>query len=132
VEERRESPPEFADLLQTLDAMRQARLPERFTVTVKGNLRVLAWADVTHLCTENRLLFVFTRDGRFILDRTLDELEALLAPRFFRCHRKALVALDALKEVVPDGGGTGEARLSGGASVPISRERMAELRRRLS
>ena len=132
VEERRESLPELAGLLQSLEAIQQARLPERFTVTVKGNLHILAWADVTHLCTENRLLFVHTREGRFILDRTLDELEALLAPRFFRCHRKALVALDALQELVPDGGGTGEARLRSGACVPISRERMPELRRRLA
>lgn len=131
VEERCESLPELANLLQSLDSMRRSRIPERFTVMVKGSLRILAWAEVTHLCTENRLLFVHTPEGRFILDRTLDELEVLLAPRFFRCHRKAMVALDALKELVPDGSGTGEARLANGACVPISRERMAELRRRL-
>ena len=131
VEERQERPSELAGLLQTLDSMRQSKVPERFTVLVKGNLRVLAWADVTHLCTENRLLFVHTPEGRFVLDRTLDELEVLLAPRFFRCHRKAMVALDALKELIPDGNGTGEAKLANGACVPISRERMAELRRKL-
>jgi two-component system LytT family response regulator len=131
VEARSERNPELADLLQALDAMRQTKVPDRFTVQVKGNVRVLAWAEVTHLCTENRLLFVHTHEGRFVLDRTLDELEVLLAPRFFRCHRKAMVALDALKELVPDGSGTGEARLRNGTLVPISRDRMAELRRRL-
>jgi len=131
VEERREAAPELEGLLQALESLRRDRLPERFTVSVKGRLRVLAWSEVTHLCTENRLLFVHTPEGRFVLDRTLDELESLLAPAFFRCHRKAMVALDALKEVVPDSGGTGEVRLAGGAVVPVSRERMAELRRRL-
>jgi DNA-binding LytR/AlgR family response regulator len=131
VEQRREALPELANLLLALESARQAKTPERFTVSVKGRLRVLAWAEVTHLCTENRLLFVHTPEGRFVLDRTLDELEALLAPRFFRCHRKAMVALDALKEVVPDDNGTGEIRLSNEVRVPVSRERMAELKRRL-
>jgi len=131
VEERREGAPELEGLMQTLESLRRERVPERFTVAVKGRLRVLAWSEVTHLCTENRLLFVHTAEGRFVLDRTLDELETLLEPRFFRCHRKAMLALDALKELVPDSGGTGEARLASGAVVPVSRERMAELRRRL-
>jgi two-component system, LytTR family, response regulator len=131
VETRRAGSLELAGLLQALDTVKQARIPERFTVTVKGRLKVLAWADVTHLCTENRLLFVHTQEGRFVLDRTLDELEALLAPRFFRCHRKAMVALDALRELVPNGSGTGEARLAGGAVLAVSRERLAELRRQL-
>lgn len=131
VEERRDHLPELASLLQALESARQARIPERFSVLVKGHLKVLAWAEVTHLSTENRLLFVHTPEGRFVLDRTLDELETTLAPKFFRCHRKAMVALDALKELVPDGGGTGEARLADGTRVPVSRDRMAELRRRL-
>ena len=129
VTERRTPAPELAGLLQAMDTVQQSRVPERFTVAVKGRLKVLAWSDVTHLCTENRLLFVHTPEGRYVLDRTLDELEALLAPRFFRCHRKAMIALEALRELVPNGSGTGEARLAGGAGVPVSRDRMGELRR---
>ena len=125
-------PPADPDgLLQALDAVRQERAPERFTVLVKGRLRVLAWADVTHLRTENRLLFVHTAEGRFVLDRTLDELETLLAPRFQRTHRSAMVALDAVKELETEPGGFGELRLQGDARVPVSRDRMAEVRRRL-
>ncbi len=131
VEARRHAMPELANLLQALDSVRNAGLPERFTVMVKGSLRVLAWADVTHLSTENRLLFVYTHEGRFVIDRTLDELEDALAPRFFRCHRKAMIALHALKELIPDEGGMGEVRLVDGSRVPVSRDRMAELRRKL-
>lgn len=131
VETRRQAPPELADLMQALECVRSDRVPERFTVQVKGRLRVLAWADVTHLCMENRLLFVHTSEGRFVMDRTLDELESILSPGFFRCHRKAMIALRALKELVPDGSGTGDARLVDGSVVPVSRDRMAELKRRL-
>jgi DNA-binding LytR/AlgR family response regulator len=92
---------------------------------------VLAWAQVSHLRTENRLLFVHTPEGRFVLDRSLDELETALAPRFFRTHRSAMVALDAVRELVPDPGGTGEIRLQDDSRIPVSRDRMPELRARL-
>jgi two-component system LytT family response regulator len=118
-------------LMQALEASRRKQTPERFTVLAKGRILVLAWADVSHLRTENRLLFVHTPEGRFVLDRSLDELETLLAPRFFRTHRSAMVALEAVQELAPDPGGTGELRLRDGARVPVSRDRMADLRARL-
>ncbi|WP_306590997.1 LytTR family DNA-binding domain-containing protein [Geothrix sp. 21YS21S-4] len=118
-------------LMQALEAARRKDMPERFTVLVKGRILVLAWSQVSHLRTENRLLFVHTPQGRFVLDRSLDELEGLLAPRFFRTHRSAMVALEAIQELVPDPGGTGELRLQDGARVPVSRDRMSDLRARL-
>jgi hypothetical protein len=58
--------------------------------------------------TENRLLLVGTHEGRYALDRTLDKLERLLPPRRM-----------------------GEIRLDTGDQVPISRDHMANPRRRL-
>lgn len=132
---QRVRPPEapgLEPLLQALQAVRQHRAPERFSVLVKGRLRVLAWKDVSHLRTENRLLFVHTGEGRFVLDRSLDELEGLLAPDFLRVHRGAMVALASVKELESDPGGTGELVMKDGSRVPVSRDRMAELRRRLA
>ena len=125
------SAPDLGLLLQALDATRRREAPERFTVLVKGRLRVLAWSQVSHLRTENRLLFVHTPEGRFVLDRTLDELESMLGPGFQRTHRGAMVQLDAVVELAADPGGTGELLLKDGARVPVARERMAELRARL-
>ena len=70
-------------------------------------------------------------EGRFVLDRTLDELEGLLSDRFQLTHRSAMVALEAIRELVPDPGGTGELILLDGSRVPVSRDRMPELRARL-
>lgn len=127
----RAAAPDLAQLLQALEAAREDRVPERFTVLAKGRLRILRWAEVSHLGTENRLLFVHTPEGRFVLDRSLDELEGLLAPRFLRTHRSAMVALDRVRELIADAGGTGELRLEDGTRVPVSRDRMAEVRRKL-
>jgi DNA-binding LytR/AlgR family response regulator len=131
IEARRVPPPDLGALLQAVESARRREVPERFTVLQRGRLRVLAWSEVTHLATENRLLFVHTAEGRYILDRTLDELEQRLAPGFFRCHRGAMVALAAVRELVPDPGGGGELVTRNGGRLPVSRERMPELRRLL-
>jgi DNA-binding LytR/AlgR family response regulator len=127
-----EPPPDLNLLFQALQSAQQSQIPDRFTVQVKGHLRVLTWGEVSHLRTENRLLFVHTPEGRFVLDRTLDELESRLAPRFLRIHRSAMVALDRVRELTPDPGGTGEVRLLDGSRLPVSRDRMPDLRRHLA
>ena len=58
-------------LMEALESTRRKATPERFTVLVKGRILVLAWSQVSHLRTENRLLFVHTAEGRFVLDRSL-------------------------------------------------------------
>jgi DNA-binding LytR/AlgR family response regulator len=128
---RKQEPLDLGLLMQALESTRRKELPERFTVLAKGRILVLPWSQVSHLRTENRLLFVHTPEGRFVLDRSLDELETLLTPRFFRTHRSALVAMDAIRELIPDPGGTGEIRLHDGTRVPVSRDRLPELRSRL-
>lgn len=132
VEARLLREPDIGSLIQAVEAVRKRETPERFTVHVKGRLRVLAWSDVHYLSTENRLLLAHTNEGRFPLDRTLDELETLLAPSFVRCHRSALVALRAVKELVTEDAGAGEVMTVGGDRIPVSRDRMPTLRRRLN
>lgn len=131
VAQRTAPAPDLEPLLEALQAVRREAAPERFTLLWKGRLKVFRWDEVSHLSTENRLLFVHTAEGRFPLDRTLDELERLLAPAFFRCHRGAMVALARVRELIPDAGGTGEVRLDTGDRVSVSRDRLPELRRRL-
>jgi DNA-binding LytR/AlgR family response regulator len=131
IEQRMQPASDIEPLLQALQAVRRAEVPDRFTLLHKGRLKVFAWDEVSHIVTENRLLFVCTSEGRFVLDRTLDELEKQLTPRFLRCHRGAMVTYSRIKELVPEPGGTGEIRLDTGDRVPVSRDRMAEVRRRL-
>lgn len=131
VEQRLHPAADLGSLLQAIQAIQKSEAPDRFTVLHKQRFKVFSWNDVSHLTTENRLLFVCTAEGRFVLDRTLDELEKLLAPKFIRCHRSAMVAVNRIKELLPEPGGTGEIRLDTGDRIPVSRDRMAELRRRL-
>jgi len=129
--ETRRSELDLPGLLETLRALQQQEVPERFTVQAKGRLRVLRWQEVSHLATENRLLFAHTPQGRFVLDRTLDELEPQLAPAFLRLHRSVLVALAAVVELEAEPGCPGTVVLQDGTRLPVSRERLPEVRRRL-
>lgn len=62
------------------------------------------------------------------MDPTLDELEQRLDPaRFFRVSRAALVNLNAVAEVFPLPGGSGEALLKNGQRLEVSRRRFRDL-----
>jgi two-component system LytT family response regulator len=59
-------------------------------------------------------------------------LERAIDPdRFYRTHRSALVRLDLIREIRAESPYTFSALLATGARVPVSRERIKELERRL-
>ena len=62
------------------------------------------------------------------MDPTLNELEQRLDPaRFFRVSRAALVNLNAIAEVFPLPGGSGEVLLKNGQRIEVSRRRYRDL-----
>ena len=58
--------------------------------------------------------------------------ERLDPSRFFRISRSAIVHLEAIREVLPYGGGAGELELVTGARMEVSRRRFKALMDRLS
>jgi two-component system LytT family response regulator len=74
----------------------------------------------------------FQRDGQeFLLDESLGQLEARLAPLgFLRIHRSELVRLDAIRALRGEHGAH-EVELADGQRAPVSRRLVADLRRRL-
>ncbi len=124
-------PLDLQELQLALQAAKAQKAPERFTVRVRNRLKVLRFAEVTHFATESRLVFAHLPEGRFIVDRGLDELESLLGERFLRVHRSVLVNLEAVAELRPDVGHTSTLVLLNGTEVEVSRDRLAPLRKRL-
>lgn len=122
---------ELDQLLTSLQATREHRVPEHVTVNVKGRLRRLAWSEVLCIQTENRLVFAQLAKERFILDWSLEELEKLLEPAFLRIHRSILVNLAHVQELDPNSGHTSELHLIGGETLAVSRDRLATVRRAL-
>jgi len=68
-----------------------------------------------------------------LVRRTMGDLEHLLDPaRFFRLHRSAIVNLERVRELKPDGRGEPTAVLASGAVLRVGKGRVESLRRRLA
>ncbi len=68
--------------------------------------------------------------ARHLLDLTLADVEQRLGAhgKFFRCHRSALVRVDAITSFEMQSSGTGMLNVSSAHTLPVARERMRELR----
>jgi DNA-binding LytR/AlgR family response regulator len=79
---------------------------------------------------EDTLVFAHGAEGRLLVERTLVDLEAALAGRFFRCHRRFLVRVGAIREIVPGEAGTYRLVLRDEAAtrLPLSRRQARRLR----
>ncbi|QSQ19948.1 response regulator [Pyxidicoccus parkwayensis] len=87
---------------------------------------------ISHAALEDELVTVFTGQGDFLTDFTLNELaEKLPAERFHRVHRRALLNLSHVTRLEPLETGGYLARTARGHAVEVSRQSARELRRML-
>lgn len=112
----------------------QQGFPLRRIVGRFGNtLHVLAIDTIEAFVSEQELVFAHTATGRFLLNKTLRDLEARLdGTKFARVHKQAIVNVDKVQVLEPTGAGGTAARLAGGHAIPISRRYAQPLRRMLA
>ena len=134
-----------ARLAQALDRVRTFRLPQgevsldqatrrqpgraaRFLVKSGQSYLVVPESRVLFFISEGGLTRLVTEGASYAMNPTLDEVERRLAPaRFFRTSRSTLVSLNAVTEVHPLPGGSGEVLLKGGQRLEVARRRLREL-----
>ena len=115
-------------LFQTLKG--QPRYLERIAVRKGGRVFVLDVAQIDWIGSESGLIFIHTKEEKYITNYTLEELESRLNPNmFFRAHRSAIVNLTKVKEITPWFAGSHKIRLTSGAEVDLSRSQAKELRK---
>jgi DNA-binding LytR/AlgR family response regulator len=67
------------------------RIPSR----IGDKIYILGDDDIIYLASEERIVFAYLYDTRFMVNYTLDELQARLNPdKFFRIHRSTLANLN--------------------------------------
>ncbi len=124
-------------ILGELDALRRsagerpagaAPRPDRLSVRSGSGIRLLDPDEIVWFEADDALVFARTAGGRFLVDRTLSELERQLAGRFFRAHRSRLVNLGRIAEIRPADAGTYTIVCPGAGTVPLSRRRARRLR----
>jgi two-component system LytT family response regulator len=102
--------------------------PARFLVKNAANYIVVGEARVLYFASEDGLTRLVSDGGQYWMDPTLNELEQRLAAnRFCRISRSALINLNAVAEVHPLPGGSGEVLLKNGQRLEVSRRRFREL-----
>lgn len=125
--------PSRADLERLSAELRQGP-PERISARKGSRIALLDPADILWFEAEETLVFARTEEGRFLVDRTLAELEACFGGEFFRAHRRFLVRLDRIVELRPQEGGTYRltVRNAEGMPLPLSRRQARRLKGRLA
>ena len=102
--------------------------PARFLVKNAAHFVVVGEARVLYFDSEDGLTRLVTEKEKFWMDPTLNELEERLqSSRFFRISRAAIINLNAVTEVHPLPGGSGEVLMKNGERLEVSRRRFREL-----
>jgi len=105
-----------------------ARLP----IPTRQGIVLVDPDTISHATLEGELVTVFTTQGEFLTDFTLNELvDKLPVEGFQRVHRRALLNLTHVTRLEPLETGGYIARTTRGHSVEVSRQSARELRRML-
>lgn len=107
---------------------RQAASPVRFLVRNGAHYGVVPESRVLYFVSENGVTRLIGDTAQYWMDPTLNDLERRVDPaRFFRVSRAALINLNAVTEVFPLPGGSGEVAMKNGQRLEVSRRRYREL-----
>jgi two-component system LytT family response regulator len=104
--------------------------PLRIPVRRANKIVLLEPSEILWFEAEETIVFARTAAGRMLVERTLNDLEALLAPSFFRTHRSFLVNVSHIGEILPEEGGTARIVMKDEARtvLPLSRRQARLLR----
>lgn len=107
---------------------------ERVPVEKAGKKLLLSVEEIFYVMAKDDYSYLFTDGERYLSTMSLADLERKLEPRgFFRVHRRFVVNLDKVKEVVPMYGGTLLLTMKDkvASQVPVSRRRVPSLKKAL-
>lgn len=106
----------------------QRKGPARFLVKSGAHYLVVGEAKVLYFNSDGGFTQLVTDAAQYWMEPSLNELEERLDPaRFFRVSRAAIVSLNAVAEVHPMPGGSGEVALKTGQRIEVSLRRFREL-----
>jgi two-component system LytT family response regulator len=117
--------------LDSPELVKRAAILKRLPVRYRREIKLLDLEQVPLIFSRDRLVLARSEGHEYLVDYTLQDLEARLPEgQFVRAHRAALVNLDAIESY---GGEDGVLvlRLKDGTRVEASERRAAEVRRKL-
>ena len=123
----------LSKVLQHMSVNVKTQQAERIPVEKGGKKLLISTDKIRYIMAKDDYSYLFTCDDRYLSTISLAQLETKLEPfNFFRIHRRYLVNLDCVEEVIPVNGGTLQLTLTGEEEkVPVSRRRVASLKKAL-
>ena len=126
-----ENGPELDDQIERIAGLVRGRTVERLPVMKGKRIVLVDVADIVWVGVTDELVFVHTKEGRFLVNATMADLEKRLDPAvFFRTHRSSIVNLNHVTEIVPWFGGKYKVVVddAGHSELTLSRARAKSLR----
>lgn len=120
-----------AALHQLVEAVRRGSSGYISRIAVHKGPRIVlvSLRDIVYIGMEDKLVFVYTSSDRYLINRTVSELDQSLdGEGFFRINRSSIVNLEYLTEIIPWFSGTCKLKLANGTELPLSRERVPRLK----
>jgi two-component system LytT family response regulator len=106
---------------------------DQMMIRVRRRMFSLEVSDISWIQGASQYSRIHTKNGEYLLSRTLASLECELDPRrFFRIHRSAIVNAAHVREVRSSGDGRYNIYLHGGQALPMGRARREILEKLLS
>lgn len=103
---------------------------ERLTVQDGYHYKVVEVSAIDCFVAEDGLVFAVMGNDRHLIDASLSHLEGQLDPqKFCRIHRKSIVNLDRVEQIVPWGQGKIAVALPNGEKLFVSRNRIQKFKR---
>jgi two-component system LytT family response regulator len=106
---------------------------DQMMIRIRRRMFSLDVSDISWIQGASQYSRVHTKNGEYLLSRTLASLECELDPRkFFRIHRSAIVNAAHVREVRASGDGRDNIYLHGGQALPMGRARREILEKLLN
>ena len=101
----------------------------RILVKIGYNLKVVSINDVTCFYSENKIVYLQTKERNFPTDFTLDELENVLEEsKFFRVNRQFIISSDYIKNIHTKPIYKVELEFQPDEEISVSRERVKDFK----
>jgi DNA-binding LytR/AlgR family response regulator len=127
------SPVDYRRLTEEVHQSHTDNFKSRFLARVGQRMFFIEKEEIAYFSADNKIVYLVDREGnRYVVDYTLEKLEALLDPKlFFRLNRKIIISSGAIRQVKPYPNSRLKLILRGAPATEemvVSRERVAEFK----
>jgi two-component system LytT family response regulator len=121
------APKQTEELLET--ASHSPAQHERIVVKTGTKVKIIPVQDVEYLAADDDYVSVYTAEGSFLKNKTMNFFEQMLDPRYFvRVHRSYIIAIQQITRIDPYEKDAHLAILKSGAKIPVSKTGYVKLK----